>query len=123
MLLENDFIHDLRVKREASALSEAGFKVFVAAVTQKGENKIVTDNGITLYLRRMPKLVYKSSVAALKFPLYFSFWKEYVRDIFRDNLIDFIHIHDLPLCSIGYYACSESAVHNIIHRHYFSFLS
>lgn len=117
MLLENDFVHDLRVKREVRALAGAGYKLIIAGITQKGEDSITSENDYILYIRKISPLIYKSSVAALKFPLYFNFWKKYARGIFLDNLIDFIHVHDLPLCSVGVWIREKYGVKFIADLH------
>ncbi|HOF22029.1 MAG TPA: glycosyltransferase family 4 protein [Bacteroidales bacterium] len=101
MLLENDYEKDLRVKREVRALHEAGFRVTVAAISRERDFPPEQRDNCLLYKRKIPVFIYKSSVAALKLPFYFNFWRKYVREIVRDYPADIIHVNDLPLARIG----------------------
>lgn len=101
MLLENEFLRDSRVEKEVQTLFKAGHEIIVAALTSSGlpyeerrENCIVLRKSISTFIN-------KTSVGALKVPIYFNFWRKYLKDIFEIHKIDAIHIHDLPLCRIG----------------------
>ena len=62
-------------------------------------------------------LLTKSSVGALKVPIYFNFWRRYVKDIFEIYKIDAVHIHDLPLCRIGIEAKKKYKIKLVIDLH------
>ena len=101
MLLENDYEKDLRVKREVQALHEAGFEVTVAAISHEKDFPPEKRENCMLYKKKIPALIYKSRVGALKFPFYFNFWRRYISEIIRDNPVNIIHVNDLPLSRPG----------------------
>lgn len=101
MLLENDYLSDFRVQKEVRSLREAGHQLTVAAVTS-GEAPYKTErDDCLLFRKKMPSLIRKASVGALKFPFYFNFWFSYVNDILENHKADAVHIHDLPLARVG----------------------
>lgn len=102
MVLDHEFPPDIRVENEIEALISKGNEVHVACYTR--ENKVLeeTFKGAFVHRRKISKLTYKSSVACLKFPLYFNFWRNFLNPLVASNKIDAIHIHDLPLAKIGY---------------------
>lgn len=101
MLLENEFLKDFRVEKEVQTLFKAGHEVIVAAINSS-DLPYEEKRGNCIILRKsISKFIVKSSVGALKVPVYFNFWRRYLRDILKDYKIDAIHIHDLPLCRIG----------------------
>jgi len=101
MLLENDYLSDFRVQKEVQSLREAGHRLTVAAVTS-GEVPYRTERvDCLLFRKKMPSVIRKASVGALKFPFYFNFWFSYVTDILNDHKADVVHIHDLPLARVG----------------------
>ena len=101
MLLENDYEKDLRVQREVQALYEAGYEVIVAAITLIDQSYVEKRDNCTIYKKKISPFILKTSVGALKVPVYFNFWRRYTRDILKDYKIDAIHINDLPLSLIG----------------------
>jgi len=101
MLLENDYEKDLRVKREVRALYEAGFEVIVAAISFDKNFPPEKRENCLLYKNKIPSLIFKSSVGALKVPVYFNFWRKYVSKIIKDHPVDIIHVNDLPLSRVG----------------------
>jgi len=101
MLLENEFLRDSRVEKEVQTLFNAGHEIIVAAITTTGLPYLEKRQNCTVFRKSMSRFVNKSSVGALKFPVYFYFWKRYIRKILSDHNVDVIHIHDLPLCRIG----------------------
>lgn len=103
MLLEKDFPHDVRVEKEIDSLIEGGHTVSVACFSLKISflKKEVLKNGCTVYRKQISPFIHKSSVGCLKFPFYFNFWRSFIYKILKSEQIDVIHIHDLPLGTIG----------------------
>lgn len=101
MALEGDFPPDLRVENEIKSLIAGGNKVVMACYTVTGSDSIFDWNGCTIYKKRISKLVYKSSVGALRFPLYFNFWRKHIKAVFDIEKPDAVHVHDLPLAKVG----------------------
>jgi hypothetical protein len=101
MLLENDFLNDPRVEKEVETLHKANHKIIVATISVSDlPSEEIRENCLVLR-KRISKFIKKSSVGSLKFPFYFNFWRNYVKQIIRDHRIDAIHVHDLPLTHVG----------------------
>ena len=101
MLLENEFLRDSRVEKEVQTLFKAGHEIIVAALTSSGLPYEERRGNCIVLRKSISKFINKTSVGALKVPIYFNFWRRYLNDIFEIYKIDAIHIHDLPLCRIG----------------------
>jgi glycosyltransferase involved in cell wall biosynthesis len=101
MLLESEFPPDVRVENEITALVEAGHKIHLACSTRKNRFETETLGKAIIHRRPMSTFIYKSSVGCLKFPFYFNFWRTFVFDLLKKEKFDAIHIHDLPLSTIG----------------------
>jgi len=101
MLLENDFKNDVRVEKEVQTLFSAGHEIIVAGITSSDLTFEERRENCLVLRKNISKLIYRSSVGALKFPLYFNFWRRYIKNILCNYKIDAIHVHDLPLGCIG----------------------
>lgn len=101
MLLENEFRKDVRVEKEVRTLFNAGNEVLVAAISSSGLPGMEKREDCIILRKPISKFILKSSVGALKVPVYFNFWRRFVADILKKYKVDVIHIHDLPLCRIG----------------------
>jgi glycosyltransferase involved in cell wall biosynthesis len=101
MLLERDYPPDLRVEKEIKSLSEAGHKITLACFTHRKKMEIENTKNCVIYRFPISKFTFKSSVAALKFPFYFNFWRDNLDNLFQKDLVDVIHVHDLPLAKVG----------------------
>lgn len=101
MILDGEFTHDERVEKEIQTLFKAGHEIIVAALTFSGLPYEERRGNCIVLRKSISKFITKSSVGALKVPIYFNFWRRYLKDIFEIYKIDAIHIHDLPLCQIG----------------------
>lgn len=117
MALEGDFPPDLRVENEIKSLIAGGNNVVMACYTITGSDCTFDWNGCTIYKKRIPKLVYKSSVGALRFPLYFNFWRQHIKKVFNIEKPDAIHIHDLPLAKVGFEIKKKYGVKFILDLH------
>jgi hypothetical protein len=71
MILENEFPPDERVEKEIAVLQNSGFELAIAAYTFKNKPNIEKYNGYTIYRKKIPLLIYKSSAAGLIQPFYF----------------------------------------------------
>jgi len=110
MVLDHEFPPDIRVENEIESLVSAGNEVHVACFTKK-ENK-PEDNylGATIHRKPISEFVHKTSVGALRFPVYFNFWRSFLDILAKDYSFDAVHIHDLPLARVGY---EFSKKHNV----------
>jgi glycosyltransferase involved in cell wall biosynthesis len=97
MILENEFPPDERVEKEIAVLQNSGFELAIAAYTFKNKPNIEKYNGYTIYSKKIPLLIYKSSAASLILPFYFRFWQRFICSILKKEAFGILHVHDLPL--------------------------
>ena len=97
MTLESPFPPDTRVENEIEALTAAGHTVHLLCYRRSGEPLSDRLNSAIIHRIDPSSLVIKSSVGALRFPLYFHFWKKEIIKILATDTFDIVHIHDLPL--------------------------
>lgn len=117
MLLDHVFPPDTRVENEIKALAFAGNEVHIACLQQQGKPLVEQTENCVIHRFPISKLVYKSSVAVLKFPMYFNFWRRIVKSLFRENRFDVIHVHDLPLAKVGLEAKSKYGCRFVLDMH------
>lgn len=110
MLLDHEFPPDIRVENEIEALTEKGHEVHVACYTRKRrpEKEIVSQ--AIVHRKPISTFLYKSSVAALKFPFYFNFWKSFLNELSKTEQFDAVHVHDLPMAKVGYDFAKKHAI-------------
>jgi glycosyltransferase involved in cell wall biosynthesis len=58
-------------------------------------------NSCKVIRKQISPFIHKTSVAALKFPFYFNFWRKFISSILAKERFDAIHVHDLPLVKVG----------------------
>lgn len=100
MILETRFPPDLRVENEIDALLEAGHKVTIIAGFREKLPEIAYYGKAKIIRVFLPLFIYKSSIGALNFPFYFSFWKKKIKQELLKTSYDALHIHDLPLSEV-----------------------
>lgn len=102
MLLDHEFPPDIRVENEIEALVENGHEVHVACYTRKGlpDKEFISQS--IVHRKPISTFIYKSSVAALKFPFYFNFWKSFLNELSKNEKFDAVHVHDLPMAKVGF---------------------
>ncbi|MBS0011951.1 MAG: glycosyltransferase family 4 protein [Bacteroidales bacterium] len=97
MTLESSFPPDKRVENEVDALLEAGHIVHIICTGDKGSSKSDIYKGAHIHRIFPASFIRKSSLAALKIPLYFIYWKSKLKKLLKEYPFDVVHIHDLPL--------------------------
>ncbi|APD06004.1 1,2-diacylglycerol 3-alpha-glucosyltransferase [Flavobacteriaceae bacterium UJ101] len=103
MVLEREFPEDERVEKEALSLIKAGHEVHLACFTRQNRTSEEIFKGIHIHRKPISNFILKkASVAALKIPLYFKFWKDFLFEINKKEKFEVLHIHDLPLARVGY---------------------
>jgi len=117
MVLEREFPPDNRVEKEAYSLSLAGNKIIIACYTLTNKPSIEDFNYYRVIRKPISKLIYKSSAASLLIPFYFRFWKKFLDRIIRDEKIDVIHIHDLPLSKTGHRLSNKYGLKLVCDQH------
>lgn len=101
MVLESGFPPDRRVEKEIIALTDAGHEVSLACSAKTRNAESSRWGKAIIHRKFMSTFIYKSSAGCLKFPFYFRFWRKYILGLLSMGNYDVIHIHDLPLASIG----------------------
>jgi glycosyltransferase involved in cell wall biosynthesis len=110
MILDHEFPPDIRVENEMEALSEAGHELHLACFTRKNLPEYKKNGSCHIHRKAISGLVYKSSVAALTFPIYFKFWRKFIQHLMREYSIDAIHVHDLPLTKVAAGICRQNNI-------------
>jgi glycosyltransferase involved in cell wall biosynthesis len=101
MVLDHEFPPDIRVENEIDSLHKGGHKIHIACFTRNNGEALEQTSTCVIHRKRISAFLYKSSVACLTLPLYFAYWRKFVKDILTRYAFDAIHIHDLPLARIG----------------------
>jgi len=110
MILDHEFPPDIRVENEMETLSEAGHEIHLACYTRKKRPEYEKGETCHIHRKAISELVYKSSVAALTFPLYFQFWRNFITNLVREFSFDAIHVHDLPLTEVAAGICRKNKI-------------
>lgn len=102
MILENEFSNDPRVKREAELLAKSGFQVHVLALNFGHSQLSEYYKGVHVTRFNMSKFaIDKFRPLIPNFPFYYHLWRKNIIDFIKNNRIDVLHIHDLPLMKLG----------------------
>ncbi len=123
MVLEKDFPTDppdLRVEKEVKTLKKAGYDIHLISlqITSKEMYEIV--NGIDVY--RIPIKMHsindwtKESVES-HFHSKKSPWVKALNEFVKDQDIEVIHVHDLPLVWVAAYVASENKIPVVFDMH------
>lgn len=117
MLLETDFPPDIRVENEINYLSGLGHEIHVACMTRRDRPAFEKTSYGYIYRQSVSSFIYKSSVAALTFPFYFKFWRQFAKKITSQKKFDAVHVHDLPLAQIGFELKKKKNIKFILDLH------
>jgi glycosyltransferase involved in cell wall biosynthesis len=102
MVLDNRFPPDERVEKEAFSLIAAGFEVYLSCFTFGDQPAVENYRGINIRRVYMPQSIYKKlSALILTVPFYRWFWNRKMKQFVKQEKIDCLHIHDLPLCGVA----------------------
>jgi len=101
MILERDFPPDDRPEKEALSLIEAGYEVFLLCFTWQDRTLQEEYKGIRINRFKISRRVYKKlSPTYLILPFYRMIWESHIEKFVKENRLDIIHIHDLPMTDI-----------------------
>jgi len=102
MVLDNRFPPDERVEKEAVSLIRAGFEVLLLCFSFGADPPKEVYKSIQMRRVYMPHWLYKKlSALVLTLPFYRWFWYWKMKRFVKQEAIDCLHIHDLPLCGVG----------------------
>ena len=102
MILDGEFPPDIRVENEITALVEEGHVVHLSCTTRRNLPERDKFGKVFIYRKVLSNFMYKSRAGCLKLPFYFDFWRRHLKILLKNNKFDVIHVHDLPLCRLGF---------------------
>jgi len=119
MLLDNEFPADNRVEKMILSMQETNISVDLLNCTKVGKPNFEVYKGFNIYRWNLSKILFKFGAASIITPFYFNRWKKEVDILFSKNKYDVIHINDLPLVSVGYYAKQKYGCKLVSDQHEF----
>lgn len=118
MLLDGEFPPDVRVENEINVLQSHGHSIVLCCTTRKEEPYEDTWNGIKVYREKISTFRYKSMVGALKFPVYYNFWKKFLKKVISiEKDINVVHAHDLVMVPVAQYLSKKMDVKLVFDFH------
>jgi glycosyltransferase involved in cell wall biosynthesis len=102
MVLEKTFPPDERVENELDTLIDSGHNITFICYSKSNNKEIYYHKKAKVISFPISQLMQKKgSALALTLPFYFWFWKKMITSVLKTEPIDVLHIHDLPLISVG----------------------
>ncbi|MCU0456637.1 MAG: glycosyltransferase [Bacteroidales bacterium] len=102
MILDGEFPPDERVEKEALTLLSEGNRVFILCLNYGNFKLSENYKGIEIIRIGINKpLRNKMQATYLILPFYRMLWKRKIESVIKEETINVIHIHDLPLADIG----------------------
>jgi glycosyltransferase involved in cell wall biosynthesis len=102
MLLDREFPPDIRVENEALSLIKEGHVIHLLSYNHSGKANHEVYKGINIHRIKIHEQFAKKSLGLIHLiPIYKIFWRKAALRMIHNQLIDAVHIHDLPLCSIS----------------------
>lgn len=104
MIVDNAYPNDIRVRKQAVSLVEAGKKVLVVCPRSKSNVKKEIINGVKIHrvgsnYTDIKKGIYDIIESFTGVNLLFFFG---LKEVLKEYELDFLHVHDLPLAGTGY---------------------
>lgn len=103
MLLKRHFPPDIRVEKEARALTAAGLEIHLLAYSRGGSEPL-QEKCDSLHIHRIPREVRGLSRPAFlwnalrfSFGFYDGYWDRQIERLACQQAVDVLHVHDLPL--------------------------
>ncbi|MDD3051691.1 MAG: glycosyltransferase family 4 protein [Candidatus Cloacimonetes bacterium] len=102
MVLDKEFIGDVRVENEANTLSDNGYKVHVLCLNEKNKKKYEIINGVFLHRVSFPIWLNKKLKGLISFCDFFSLlWAIEILYYIKKHDIQILHLHDLYMFGSG----------------------
>jgi len=119
MILASKFPPDIRIEKEAKALIENGYKVYLLCqkCNQKEKREDIINN---IIIRRVDESnLLRRKINIYKLFLFFrlGLWDREIRKFVEDFAIDVLHIHDLPLVGTSLRVAKDKKVPIIADLH------
>ncbi len=118
MILDRDFPPDDRPEKEAISLIRAGHDVHLLCYTATGKPLKEIYKGIKLTRFNLnEKLHKKLSAAYLVLPFYRWIYTKQIESFIKENDLDILHFHDLPMTDIGYKLAKKYKIKIVCDQH------
>ncbi|NLT52455.1 MAG: glycosyltransferase family 4 protein [Ignavibacteria bacterium] len=103
MVVDNEFIGDIRIENEVSALEKAGFSVFILCLSYGHEKTEEKFNNSTIVRVKAKKYFIKKFRALTNtiLNIYPAWWAKRINEFVKKYKIDVLHIHDLYMFGAG----------------------
>ena len=119
MLLDGNYPADIRVRKEAETLVENNHAVFVLCVRNPNEKVYEVVNGVQI----IRKIEYKNLAhegiidVAASVGFMHPFFKVQLPYFIKENKIDVLHVHDLPLAKTAFLAARKYHLKTVLDLH------
>ncbi len=118
MLLDTPFPPDPRVANEARSLIKAGHEVYLFCLNLDGPSEEEDWQGIHLVRYHMARTFWKKARAViLSVGLYNRWLRKRLPDFIKQNRIEALHVHDLPVVGEGLRAARQGGIPLIADLH------
>jgi glycosyltransferase involved in cell wall biosynthesis len=119
MLLDRTFPPDPRVANEARSLVDSGYEVHLLCLRHRRDiPRRESWQGVELHRLLIQRRFYrKASAVSLELPAYRLFLRGPLQRFLREERIDLLHVHDLPMVSLGLSAARRAGIPLIADLH------
>ncbi len=102
MILENDYPPDIRLEKEADALTRAGHSVHLLALDFDRRPRTEAVHDFTLHRIGISRTLHnKLHPTLLALPFYRGLWRSWIDRYIREVKPEILTVHDLPLAGVG----------------------
>lgn len=118
MLLDVDYPPDDRPEKEALSLIEEGYNLYLLCFTSSDKLQIETYKGIHIRRFKISGFLQKKlSAAYLVLPFHRWIWRYQIKKFVRENNIQILHVHDLPLSDVAHVITKKRNIKLIFDQH------
>ena len=119
MVLEGVFPPDIRVEKESRRLIDCGHEVFLLSAWKEGLLKEDKIDGVQITRIVADYSLINKIFMDLIFRISFvnPFWKNHIGTFIKNNKIDVLHIHDLPLVKTALMIAEKNSIPIIADLH------
>lgn len=109
VILDNEFITDIRVSNEAYYLRSIGYEIHILCPDFENHKEFEIINGVSVHRFKLKKSVKNKLYGLMNIlPLYEMFWIKKVRKFVQAISPDFLHAHDLYMSKIAFKGGNEN---------------
>lgn len=103
VILDNEFITDIRVSNEAYYLKSIGYEIHILCPDFNNQKEFEVINGISVHRFKLKKSIKNKLYGLMNIlPFYELFWIKKVRKFVKEVDPDYLHAHDLYMSKIAF---------------------